>query len=219
MNKKVLLMILDGWGIATNKKVSAVDQADTPFIDSLYKKYPHSKLEASGLAVGLPEGQMGNSEVGHMNIGAGRVVYQDLVRINKALEEKELDDNKVLTDAFEHARKNNKRVHFMGLLSDGGVHSHIAHLKGLINIAHSKGVQKLFVHAFMDGRDTDPKGGTGYLKDLLQHLNKTSGQLASIVGRYYAMDRDKRWERVKLAYDLLVHGKGEKVTDPLAAVH
>ena len=212
-------MILDGWGIATNKKVSAVDQADTPFIDSLYKKYPHSKLEASGLAVGLPEGQMGNSEVGHMNIGAGRVVYQDLVRINKALEEKELDDNKVLTDAFEHARKNNKRVHFMGLLSDGGVHSHIAHLKGLINIAHSKGVQKLFVHAFMDGRDTDPKGGTGYLKDLLQHLNKTSGQLASIVGRYYAMDRDKRWERVKLAYDLLVHGKGEKVTDPLAAVH
>jgi len=211
-------MILDGWGIATNKKVSAVDQAKTPFMDSLYKKYPHSKLEASGLAVGLPEGQMGNSEVGHMNIGAGRVVYQDLVRINKALEDKELDTNQVLLDAFEYARKNGKSVHFMGLLSDGGVHSHIGHLKGLISIAHRQGIGKLFVHAFMDGRDTDPKGGAGYLKDLLQHLKKNTGQLASVIGRYYAMDRDKRWERVKLAYDLLVHGKGEKTTEPLAAV-
>ena len=211
-------MILDGWGIATNKKVSAVDQAKTPFIDSLYKKYPHSKLEASGLAVGLPEGQMGNSEVGHMNIGAGRVVYQDLVRINKALQEKELDNNNVLLGAFQYARKNGKSVHFMGLLSDGGVHSHIGHLKGLIDIAHRQGVQQLFVHAFMDGRDTDPKGGLGYLKDLLQHLKKTTGQLASVIGRYYAMDRDKRWERVKLAYDVLVHGKGERTADPLAAV-
>ena len=211
-------MILDGWGIATNKKVSAVDQAKTPFMDSLYKQYPHSTLEASGLAVGLPEGQMGNSEVGHMNIGAGRVVYQDLVRINKALEENELDNNSVLLEAFQYARKNGKNVHFMGLLSDGGVHSHIEHLKGLINIAHRLGVQDLFVHAFMDGRDTDPKGGVGYLQDLLQHLKKTTGQLASIVGRYYAMDRDKRWERVKLAYDVLVHAKGERTADPLSAV-
>ena len=211
-------MILDGWGIATNKKVSAVDMAKTPFMDSLYKKYPHSKLEASGLAVGLPEGQMGNSEVGHMNIGAGRVVYQDLVRINKALEEKELNNNVVLLEAFDYARKNGKSVHFMGLLSDGGVHSHIEHLKGLINIAQRQRVQKLFVHAFMDGRDTDPKGGLRYLKDLMQHLKKTTGQLATIVGRYYAMDRDKRWERVKLAYDVLVQGKGERTGDPLSAV-
>lgn len=211
-------MILDGWGIATNKNVSAVDQAKTPFMDSLYKKYPHSKLEASGLAVGLPEGQMGNSEVGHMNIGAGRVVYQDLVRINKALQETELDNNSVLLEAFEYARKNGKSVHFMGLLSDGGVHSHIEHLKGLIDIADRQGVQKLFVHAFMDGRDTDPKGGLGYLKDLLDHMKKTTGELASVVGRYFAMDRDKRWERVKLAYDVLVHGKGDRTADALSAV-
>lgn len=211
-------MILDGWGIATNKNVSAVDQAKTPFIDSLYEKYAHSKLEASGLAVGLPEGQMGNSEVGHMNIGAGRVVYQDLVKINKAIEENELNKNEVLVQAFDYARKNSKAVHFIGLLSDGGVHSHIGHLKGLISIAHRRGVDNLFVHAFMDGRDTDPKSGKGYLENLLLHLDKTTGKLASIIGRYYAMDRDKRWERVKLAYDLLVNGKGEKTTDPLAAI-
>lgn len=211
-------MILDGWGIATNKKVSAVDQANTPFIDSLYQKYAHSKLEASGLAVGLPEGQMGNSEVGHMNIGAGRVVYQDLVRINKAIEDNELEDNQVLVQAFEYARKNNKPVHLIGLLSDGGVHSHIGHLKGLISIAQRKGVKDVFVHAFMDGRDTDPKGGKGYVKDLLAHLSKTTGKLATIIGRYYAMDRDKRWERVRLAYDLLVNGKGEKSKDALSAI-
>ena len=211
-------MILDGWGIARNKKVSAVDAANTPFIDSLYEKYAHSKLEASGLAVGLPEGQMGNSEVGHMNIGAGRVVYQDLVRINKAIDERELDNNNVLEQAFEYAREHNQQVHLMGLLSDGGVHSHVGHLKGLISIAHRHGVGNLFVHAFMDGRDTDPKGGKGYLQDLLAHLDKTTGKLASIIGRYYAMDRDKRWERVKLAYDLLVNGKGDKTTDPLTAV-
>lgn len=211
-------MILDGWGIAKNKKVSAVDQAKTPFIDSLYEKYAHSKLEASGLAVGLPEGQMGNSEVGHMNIGAGRIVYQDLVRINKALEENELDDNEVLTSAFEYAVKNNKPVHLMGLLSDGGVHSHIGHLKGLLSLAHRKGIKDLYVHAFMDGRDTDPKGGLSYTKDLLAHLKKTTGQLATIIGRYYAMDRDKRWERVRLAYDMLVNAKGERTTDPLKAI-
>jgi 2,3-bisphosphoglycerate-independent phosphoglycerate mutase len=218
MDKKVLLMILDGWGIATNKAVSAIDQAKTPFINSLYSKYPHSKLEASGLAVGLPAGQMGNSEVGHMNIGAGRVVYQDLVRVNKAIDEKELDNNQVLVDAFSYAKMNNKSVHFMGLVSDGGVHSHIGHLKGLITIANNNGVKNLFIHAFTDGRDTDPKGGLLYLTDLTNHLNKTGGRLASIIGRYYAMDRDKRWERVKLAYDLLVNGIGEKATDPLQSV-
>lgn len=211
-------MILDGWGIAKNKKVSAVDQARTPFIDALYGQYAHSRLEASGLSVGLPEGQMGNSEVGHMNIGAGRVVYQDLVRINKALEEGELKDNEVLGGALEYARRNSKSIHFIGLLSDGGVHSHIDHLKGLISIAHEKGVRNLFVHAFMDGRDTDPRSGLHFLRDLLAHLEKTSGKVASIIGRYYAMDRDKRWERVKLAYDLLVNGQGEKATDAIEAV-
>jgi 2,3-bisphosphoglycerate-independent phosphoglycerate mutase len=218
MNKKVLLMILDGWGIATNKEVSAIDKAKTPFVNGLYSKYAHSKLEASGLAVGLPLGQMGNSEVGHMNIGAGRVVYQDLVRVNKAVEEKELDNNPVLLEAFEYAQKNNKKVHFIGLVSDGGVHAHIEHLKGLITIAKNKNVKNLFVHAFTDGRDTDPKGGYAYLKDLTDHLNKTTGKLASIVGRYFAMDRDKRWERVKLAYDALVNGIGEKTADPLKAI-
>ncbi len=211
-------MILDGWGIAKNKKVSAVDQAKTPFVNSLYSKYANCKLEASGLAVGLPEGQMGNSEVGHMNIGAGRVVYQDLVRINKAVEEKELDLNNVLTEAFEYALKKQKNVHFIGLVSDGGVHSHIEHLKGLITIAHNKNIKNLFIHAFLDGRDTDPKSGLGFLKDLNVHLHKTSGKLATIIGRYYAMDRDKRWERVKLAYDLLVKNAGEKTRDPLGAV-
>ncbi|MBL0741713.1 2,3-bisphosphoglycerate-independent phosphoglycerate mutase [Chryseolinea lacunae] len=218
MNKKVLLMILDGWGIATNKAVSAIDNAKTPFISSLYGKYPHSKLEASGLAVGLPAGQMGNSEVGHMNIGAGRVVYQDLVRINKAIEEKELDTNPVLLEAFDYAKKNNKSVHFMGLVSDGGVHSHVEHLNGLITIAHNNGIKNLFIHAFTDGRDTDPKGGLAYLKTVTDHMAKTTGKLASIVGRYYAMDRDKRWERVKLAYDVMVNGVGEKTTDPLKAI-
>lgn len=206
-------MILDGWGIATNKAVSAIDKANTPFIDSLYTRYPHSKLEASELAVGLPVGQMGNSEVGHMNIGAGRIVYQDLVRINKAIDEKELDKNPVLLEAFAYAKQNNKNVHFMGLLSDGGVHSHIDHLKGLVTIAHNNQVNNLYIHAFTDGRDTDPKGGVAYLSDLNNHLSKTTGRVASIVGRYYAMDRDKRWERVKLAYDLLVKGVGEKSTD------
>jgi 2,3-bisphosphoglycerate-independent phosphoglycerate mutase len=218
MNKKVLLMILDGWGLGTNPKVSAIAHSKTPYINSLFEKYPHSKLEASGLAVGLPAGQMGNSEVGHMNIGAGRVVYQDLVKVNKAVEEKELDKNQVLVDALNYAKANNKSVHFMGLLSDGGVHSHIEHLKGLCTIANNNGLKNVFVHAFTDGRDTDPKGGTAYLKDLQNHLSKTTGKIASVIGRYYAMDRDKRWERVKLAYDLMVKGIGEKTTDPIAAV-
>jgi 2,3-bisphosphoglycerate-independent phosphoglycerate mutase len=218
MQKKVLLMILDGWGIATNPKISAVDQARTTYIQSLYKKYPHSKLEASGLAVGLPAGQMGNSEVGHMNIGAGRVVYQDLVRVNKAIEDKELDSNPVLVEAFTYAQKNNKAVHLIGLLSDGGVHSHINHVKGLTTIAHHFGLTQVFIHAFTDGRDTDPKGGEAYLAELQQHLTKTTGTIATVTGRYFAMDRDKRWERVKLAYDAMVHGVGEATTDVLAAV-
>jgi len=218
MDKKVLLMILDGWGIATNKAVSAVDQAETPFVDSLYEKYPNSKLEASGLAVGLPEGQMGNSEVGHMNIGAGRVVYQDLVRINKAIDEREIDSNSVLTAAFDYAAEQGRKVHLIGLLSDGGVHSHIKHLEGILSMARRRDVKNLFVHAFTDGRDTDPHSGVRFIRELQEHLLKSTGRLASVIGRYYAMDRDRRWERVRLAYDLLVHGKGERTSDVLAAV-
>lgn len=211
-------MILDGWGIATNKKVSAIDHAQTPYINSLYQKYPHGKLQASGLAVGLPDGQMGNSEVGHMNIGAGRVVYQDLVRVNKAIEDKELDANPVLNSALAYAKEKGKPVHLIGLVSDGGVHSHINHLKALCTIAKHKGVKDVFVHAFTDGRDTDPKSGLGFLQDLIAHMNKTCGRLATIVGRYYAMDRDKRWERVKLAYDALVKGEGKQTGDPIKAI-
>jgi 2,3-bisphosphoglycerate-independent phosphoglycerate mutase len=218
MKKKVLLMILDGWGVAKDKGVSAVDAAKTPYMDSLYKKYPYSMLEASGLAVGLPEGQMGNSEVGHMNIGAGRVVYQDLVRINKAVDEKELDQNPVLLKALQYAKANNKSVHLIGLVSDGGVHSHVHHLKGLCTIAHKNQIQNLFIHVFTDGRDTDPKGGKGYVEDLEKHMGKTAGKIASVVGRYYAMDRDKRWERVKLAYDVLVHGQGKNFKSATAAI-
>lgn len=218
MDKKVLLMILDGWGIATNPAVSAIDKAKTPFIDSLFGKYPHSKLEASGLAVGLPEGQMGNSEVGHMNIGAGRVVYQDLVKINLAVKNGELNEHPVLKEAFEKAKLNKKKVHFIGLVSDGGVHAHITHLKGLCDAAKFHGLEHVFIHAFMDGRDTDPKGGVHYLEDLQNHLKTSVGQIASIVGRYYAMDRDNRWERVKLAYDALVNGEGEKSKNLLTAI-
>lgn len=209
MDKKVLLMILDGWGIGTNSEVSAIDHAKTPFVDSLYKKYSHSKLEASGLAVGLPIGQMGNSEVGHMNIGAGRVVYQDLVKVNLAVEDGSLAENPTLIEAFTFAKNKDKKVHFIGLLSDGGVHSHIDHLKGLLTIANQFGLNKVFVHAFTDGRDTDPKGGSAYMADLESHMDKTTGKVASVVGRYFAMDRDNRWERVKLAYDAMVNGIGE----------
>ncbi|WP_303309770.1 2,3-bisphosphoglycerate-independent phosphoglycerate mutase [Hymenobacter sp. BT730] len=209
MNKQVLLVILDGWGLATNPEVSAIDSANTPYVDSLFQRFPHSKLQASGEAVGLPEGQMGNSEVGHMNIGAGRVVYQDLVRINKAIRERKLGQIPALVKAFEYARENGKNVHLIGLLSDGGVHSHIEHLKALCTLAHDESVHNVFIHAFTDGRDTDPKGGVSYVNDLEQHLQRgASGKIASIVGRYYAMDRDNRWERVKEAYDLLVNGKG-----------
>lgn len=218
MEKKVILMILDGWGIAKDKNVSAIDKANTPFIDSLYSKYTHSTLEASGLAVGLPEGQMGNSEVGHMNLGAGRVVYQDLVKINLAVKDGSLAENPVLKEAFEYAKTNNKATHFIGLVSDGGVHSHIDHLKGLLTAANTNGCKDVFVHAFTDGRDCDPKSGKGFISELIDHMNTSTGKLASITGRYYAMDRDKRWERVRLAYDAMVNGVGKNTTDPVNAI-
>ncbi|MCM8569064.1 2,3-bisphosphoglycerate-independent phosphoglycerate mutase [Gramella jeungdoensis] len=218
MKKKVLLMILDGWGITQNEEVSAIAKANTPFMDSLPEKFPHATLRTDGMNVGLPEGQMGNSEVGHMNLGAGRVVYQDLVKINMAVEKDTLKDEPVLEEAFNYAVKNNKPVHFMGLVSDGGVHSHINHLKGLLSAAEELGVKNKYVHAFTDGRDVDPHSGKGFIEDLLPHLEKTNSKLASIIGRYYSMDRDKRWERVKQAYDLIVHGEGKKTTDPLAAI-
>jgi 2,3-bisphosphoglycerate-independent phosphoglycerate mutase len=218
MDKKVLLMILDGWGIGTNPKVSAIAKAKTDFVDGLYTQYPHSKLEASGLAVGLPAGQMGNSEVGHMNIGAGRVVYQDLVKINLAVEKGTLANEPALKEAIAYAKANNKKLHLIGLVSDGGVHSHTEHLKGLTSIAHQAGLNEVFVHAFTDGRDTDPKGGYDYLADLSAHMQKTTGKIATVIGRYYAMDRDNRWERVKLAYDVMVKAVGEKTSDVLASV-
>ncbi len=218
MNKKVILMILDGWGISPDPKVSAIAQADTPFVDSLYTRYPHATLLTDGMNVGLPEGQMGNSEVGHMNLGAGRIVYQDLARINLAVKEDKLRENPVLKKAFSYAKENGKPVHFLGLLSDGGVHSHISHLKGLITAAADNGVAQSYVHAFMDGRDVDPKSGKGFLQDLSGFCTGKPCRIASVIGRYYAMDRDKRWERVKLAYDLLVHGEGKHAQDAAAAV-
>ncbi len=211
-------MILDGWGIASDPKVSAIDQANTPFIDSLYKKYPHATLLTDGMHVGLPEGQMGNSEVGHMNLGAGRIVYQDLAKINLAVKNREFLSEKTLTDAFSYARTHDKNVHFLGLLSDGGVHSHIDHLKGLLSAAREYGLPKVFVHAFTDGRDVDPRSGKGFVRDIQDYCKHTGAHLASVVGRYYAMDRDKRWERTKLAYDLLVNGKGTASTNPVASV-
>jgi len=202
-------MILDGWGKSPDPKVSAIDQANTPFIDSLYIKYPNASLRTDGLNVGLPEGQMGNSEVGHTNLGAGRIVFQDLVKINLAVQNKTLQQQKALVDAFDYAKANNKNVHFLGLLSDGGVHSHINHLKGLIDAAEEFGLKNTFIHAFTDGRDVDPKSGMDFIQDILHYTQNKSVKLASVIGRYYAMDRDKRWERVKLAYDLLVNGLGE----------
>ncbi|TVZ57743.1 phosphoglycerate mutase [Flavobacteriaceae bacterium MAR_2010_105] len=208
MNKKVILMILDGWGKSPDPKVSAIDNAYTPFIDSLYQNYSNANLRTDGLHVGLPEGQMGNSEVGHMNLGAGRIVYQDLVKINLAVKNNTLAKESVLIEAFNYAKTNNKPIHFLGLVSDGGVHSHIDHLFGLVDAAKASGVKESFIHAFTDGRDVDPKSGFGFITSLETHIKDTNTKLASITGRYYAMDRDKRWERVKLAYDALVNGLG-----------
>jgi len=218
MNKKVILMILDGWGIAQNPDVSAIDHADTPFIDSLYKKYPTSSLRTDGLNVGLPEGQMGNSEVGHMNLGAGRIVHQNLVKINLAAKDGSLAKEKEIVNAFNYAKINNKNLHFVGLLSDGGIHSHINHLKALTKAAADNKVPNVFVHAFTDGRDCDPKSGVGFIEDLKQHLQKTTGSIASLTGRYYAMDRDKRWARVALAYKALVNEEKKKSTDLINSV-
>lgn len=206
-------MILDGWGMAPDKTVSAVDKAQTPFIDSLYQKYPHAQLLTHGENVGLPEGQMGNSEVGHMNLGAGRIIYQDFAKINKALKDDTLKDEKALKEAFAYANTNNKPIHFLGLLSNGGVHSHINHLKGLLRAAKDAGVAKSFIHAFTDGRDVDPQSGKGFVEDITAFAKNNNAQLASVIGRYYAMDRDKRWERVQMAYDLIVKGKGEHTQD------
>lgn len=213
-----MLVILDGWGIGNTKNADAIAAAETPFMDKLLQTRPHSTLRTSGEDVGLPDGQMGNSEVGHLNIGAGRVVYQDLVKINKAVREHTLDTNAELAAAMQYARSEKKSVHLLGLVSDGGVHSAQEHLHGLCRIFQQHDVPNVFVHAFTDGRDTDPKSGHGFIKLLLDELQDTGAKLASICGRYYAMDRDKRWERVKLAYDMLVSGKGALETDALAAL-
>lgn len=211
-------MILDGWGITQDPAVSAIAQAHTPFIDSLYKKYPHAQLLTDGLNVGLPKGQMGNSEVGHMNLGAGRIVYQDLAKINLAVANATLQNEPELQKAFQYAKTNNKKIHFLGLVSNGGVHSHIDHLKGLLTAAQEEGVTNMYVHAFTDGRDVDPHSGKGFIADLQSHLEKTGGKLASIIGRYYGMDRDRRWERVKKAYDLLRFGKGSPSTNAIQSI-
>ncbi len=216
--KKVALIILDGWGHGKHDDSDMVWNADTPFVDSLYKEVPNAELRTDGENVGLPKGQMGNSEVGHINIGAGRIVHQELVRIDKAIEDGSFAEHEKLAEAFSYAKENGKKVHIMGLLSDGGVHSHQRHIQALTDIASDQGVQDLFVHAFTDGRDTDPHGGKGYITELIDHLKGNQAELASIVGRYYAMDRDRRWERIKKAYDLLVHGKGKGAQDPIKAL-
>ena len=215
---KALLMILDGWGIGNGTKSDVIAQMPTPYWDSLLAKYPHSQLQASGEYVGLPDGQMGNSEVGHLNIGAGRIVYQDLVKINRACADNSILENPAIKKAFEFAKANGSDVHFMGLTSDGGVHSSLVHLFKLCDIAKHYGLENHYVHCFMDGRDTDPRSGKGFIAQLEEHLTTTGGKIASIIGRYYAMDRDKRWERVKIAYDLLVNGMGETTTDTVDAV-
>ncbi|MED9995509.1 MAG: 2,3-bisphosphoglycerate-independent phosphoglycerate mutase, partial [Paludibacteraceae bacterium] len=218
MANKALLMILDGWGIGNKGKADVIYNTPTPYWDYLIQTYPNSQLQASGENVGLPDGQMGNSEVGHLNIGAGRVVYQDLVKINKACQSGSIMQNPEVVNAFTYAKENGKNVHFMGLTSNGGVHSSFDHLFKLCEIAQAYGIDNTFIHCFMDGRDTDPKSGKGFIEQLSAHTQKTAGKIATIIGRYYAMDRDKRWERVKEAYDLLVNGVGVEVTDMVQAV-
>lgn len=217
-DKKAILIIMDGWGIGNDITSDAIKNAKTPFVDSLYEKYPNSTLVTSGRAVGLPEGQMGNSEVGHLNLGAGRVVYQELERINVAIETGEFAKNPTLLKSIEYAKNNHKPLHLMGLVSDGGVHSHINHLKAITTICKENNLENVFIHAFTDGRDTDPKSGLEFLTNLQEHLEKTTGKIATITGRYYAMDRDKRWERIKVAYDALVHGEGNKTENILGAI-
>ncbi len=218
MAHKALLVILDGWGIGDHSKSDVIYNTPTPYWDGLLKKYPHSQLQASGENVGLPDGQMGNSEVGHLNIGAGRVLYQDLVKINKAIKDGSIMANPEIKNAFGYAKENGKAIHFMGLTSNGGVHSSLEHLFALCDIAKEYGLEKVFIHCFMDGRDTDPRSGKGFIQQVTEHCSKSVGSIASIVGRFYAMDRDKRWERVKVAYDLLVKGEGKQESDMVAAM-
>ena len=208
MNKKVILLILDGWGNTQDPSISAPAKAETPFMDAIIKKYAHANLLTHGAHVGLPDGQMGNSEVGHMNLGAGRIVYQDLAKINLAITNDTLKDEKVLQKAFAYAKTNNKNIHLLGLVSDGGVHSHMDHIKGLLKAANDQDLKNVFVHAFTDGRDVDPKSGIKHLEDLQKYMCQTTGSIASVIGRYFALDRDNRWERVKKAYDLLCSGIG-----------
>lgn len=217
-NKKAFLIIMDGWGINTDENSSAIQAANTPFVDSLYKNYPNATLLTFGEHVGLPDDQMGNSEVGHMNLGAGRIVWQDLLLIQKNIESGEFFNNKALIEAFQFAKASNKPVHFIGLVSDGGIHSHIDHLKALVKMAADHEVAQSYVHAFTDGRDTDPKSGLGFLQDLQTYIEPYPTQIASICGRYFAMDRDKRWERIKKAYDLLLFGKGDKAFSACEAI-
>ncbi|HEY8895833.1 MAG TPA: 2,3-bisphosphoglycerate-independent phosphoglycerate mutase [Niastella sp.] len=217
-SNKAILIIMDGWGLGKVKSSDAIQNANVPFVSSLYAKYPNTTLITCGEQVGLPDGQMGNSEVGHLNLGAGRIVYQELQRINVAVRDGSFFKNEVLLKAIRYSKENKKPLHLIGLVSDGGVHSHTNHLKALTTLCAQEGLTDVFVHAFTDGRDTDPKSGLGYVTDLQKHLNTSTGKIASVSGRYYAMDRDKRWERVKLAYDALVNGIGEKATDALAAI-
>ncbi|HVZ57463.1 MAG TPA: 2,3-bisphosphoglycerate-independent phosphoglycerate mutase [Chitinophagaceae bacterium] len=216
--KKVILVIMDGWGLGKVASADAIQHAKTPFVSSLYEKYPHTTLVTCGESVGLPEGQMGNSEVGHLNLGAGRIVYQELQRINVAVRDGSFAANPALLASIRQAKSTGRSLHLLGLVSDGGVHSHINHLKALIDVCRQEGLEKVFIHAFTDGRDTDPKSGLGFIEDLQQYLNTRVGKIATVSGRYYAMDRDKRWERVKLAYDALVKGEGKKATDAVAAI-
>ncbi len=217
-DRKVILVIMDGWGLGKVASSDAIQNADTPFVESLYLKYPNTTLVTCGEDVGLPDGQMGNSEVGHLNIGAGRIVYQELQRINVAVRNGEFYQNKILYNVIAFAKQTGKPLHLLGLVSDGGVHSHITHIKAITSLCAAEGLKEVYVHAFTDGRDTDPKSGLSFIADLQTHLNATVGKIASISGRYYAMDRDKRWERVELAYDAMVKGEGEQATDPLAAI-
>ena len=211
-------MILDGWGITQDPKVSAIYNAKTPFINGLYDKYPNAQLRTDGEHVGLPEGQMGNSEVGHMNLGAGRIVYQNLARINKAVKENTLGKEKVLLDTFKYAKENNKDVHLLGLVSNGGIHAHINHLKGLLDVAKENEVDNVYLHAFTDGRDCDPKSAPYFLNEVQEHMDKSTGEIATVTGRYYAMDRDNRWERVKEAYDGVVNGVGVKTDNVIDTI-
>jgi 2,3-bisphosphoglycerate-independent phosphoglycerate mutase len=216
--KKIILIIMDGWGLGKVASSDAIQNAKTPFVSSLYSKYPNTTLITCGEAVGLPDGQMGNSEVGHLNLGAGRIVYQELQRINVAVCDGSFAKNEILLNAIRFAKKNNKPLHLLGLVSNGGVHSHIDHLKAITDVCKNEKLSEVFIHAFTDGRDCDPKSGLGFIKELQEHLNGSVGKIASVSGRYYAMDRDKRWERIRLAYDALVNGVGEKATDAIEAV-